>query len=78
MDYLWAKLGTSKVDGIRILDTLIICHRLFVDDVEVFIPTTKESFCKLQIVLKLYKTTLGAKLNLSKSMIIPLAMPDIP
>lgn len=77
MEYLEAKLATREVDGIWILDTLTICHRLFVDDVGVFIPTMEESFGKLQSILKLYELASSAKLTLSKSIIVPLALPTI-
>lgn len=78
MEYLEAKMTSGEVDGIRILDSLTICHKLFAYDVGVFIPTMEESFGKLQSILKLYKLASGAKLNLSKYVIVPLALPSIP
>lgn len=78
MDYLQAKLGLGKLDRVKISKNLTICHRLFVDDVGIFILAIEQRFDKLQKILKLYKTTYGAKLNVSKSIIIPLALPTTP
>lgn len=61
MDCLQAKLGSRELDGIRITNNLTICHRLFADDVGVFIPATEQSFKKLQMIIKLYETTLSTK-----------------
>lgn len=38
----------------------------------------EESFLKLQNILKLYEVASGAKLNMSKSIIVPLSLPVIP
>lgn len=78
MDCIEAKLGNKEVDGVKILDNLTIYHRIFANDFGVFIPATEVSFNKLQSVLKLYKTSSGTKLNLSKLVIVPLALPVIP
>lgn len=78
MDYLQVKQGSGELDGVRILDNLTICHHLFADNIGVIIPTTEESSNKLQTILKLYKTVFGAKLNVSKSIIIPLVIPTTP
>lgn len=78
MEYLQFKLTIGELDGIRINDNLTICHRLFANDVRVFIPTKERNFTKLQEALNLYELASGAKLNLAKSVIIPLALPKIP
>lgn len=78
MDCLQAKLKTGELDEIQIFDHLTICHRLFVDDVGVFIPAMEDKFNKLQTILKLYETTSRAKLNLTKSVIVPLTLPMMP
>jgi hypothetical protein len=41
--------------------------------VEAFIPATKDAFSKLQEHLKLYEQALGARLNLQKAIIVPIA-----
>lgn len=57
---------------------LTLYHKLFADDVGIFIPAIETNFIKLQEILHLYEVASGAKLNLSKSIIIPLALPTIP
>lgn len=75
MDYIQQKLEVGKIEGIKVKEGLTICHRLFADDVGIFIPTTENNFKKLKEILLLYELASGAKLNLSKSVIIPLAPP---
>lgn len=78
MKYINAKLATREVDGIGISNSLTIYHRLFADDVGIFILATEESFGKLQSILKLYEMASRAKLNLSKFFMVPLALSVIP
>lgn len=78
MDYLQYELSTWKFDGVKITKELTIFHRLFVDDVGIFIHADESSFVKLQATLSLYKVASKAKLNLAKSIIIPLAVLVIP
>lgn len=77
MEYLEYKLATGDINGIKILEELTICHYLFADDVNIFIPIDEDSFGKLQEALHLYKLASGEKLNLAKLVIIPLALPTI-
>lgn len=58
MEYINAKLAMGEVNGTKILDHLTICHRLFVDDVGMFILAIEENFNKLQNTLRLYKVAL--------------------
>lgn len=78
MDYLQHQLTTREIEGVKILEDLTICHRLFVDDVGIFIPANEHSFKKLQEAPRVYELASGAKLNLAKSVLVPLAMPLIP
>lgn len=78
MDYISHKLTTSNLDGVKIYDNITICHRLFVDDLGIFIPANEDSFQKLQKKIKLYKVVAGAKMNPSKTVIIPLGMLEVP
>lgn len=78
MDYLQHQLTTREFEGVKISEELTICHMLFVDNVGIFIPATKHNFKKLQEALKFYKLASGAKLNLVKSIIVPLVLPSIP
>lgn len=78
MEYLEFKLASGDINGVKISEDLTICHRLFADDVGIFILPDESSFKKLQEALHLYELASGAKLNLAKSVIIPLALPSIP
>lgn len=78
MEYLYFKLSIGKIDGIQITKELTIWHCLFANDVGIFILPDKHSFAKLRDILWLYKMASGAKLNLAKLVIIPLALPKIP
>lgn len=78
MEYLEHKLAIEELQGIHVTEELIICHRLFVDDIGIFIQADEGCFRKLQEVLKTYELASGVKLNLAKLVIIPLAMTEIP
>lgn len=78
MDYLEHLLSSGAMEGVRILDELTICHRLFANDVGIFIPAKEISFRKLQDALKIYELASGAMLNLEKSVIVPLTLHIIP
>lgn len=43
-----------------------------------FIPALEAAFCVAREVIGVYELALGAKLNDSKSIIIPFNIPDIP
>lgn len=78
MEMLQSKLSTGYLQGIKVNSSLSICHRLFTDDLGIFIPASEENFNKLQGLLRIYELASGAKINLSKTGIIFLAMNDIP
>lgn len=75
---IFPQLAIGEIEGVNISEDLTICHRLFADDAGIFIPADEQSFKKLQDALKIYELASGAKLNLAKSVIVPLAMPSIP
>lgn len=78
MDYLQHQISIGELKGVKITDDLIICHKLFIDDVGIFIPVDEHNFQKLQEALRVYKLVSREKLNLEKSVVIPLAMTTIP
>lgn len=47
MEYLKFKLSSRAINGVKILEELTIFHRLFADDVGIFIPADKNNFVKL-------------------------------
>lgn len=77
MDYLKHLLSIGAITRVRISKDLTICHMLFVDDVDIFIPVDETCFKWLQDALRIYELALGAKLNLEKSVIVPLALLSI-
>lgn len=77
MEYLQHKLAIGELEGIQILEGLTI-YDMFADDVGIFIPVDEGYFRKLHETLQTYKLTSRAKLNLAKSVIVPLAMTEIP
>lgn len=78
MDYLQQKLTIGEIDRVKVLEDLTIFHQCFVDDVGIFIPIDEQSFIKMQEALSIYEWASRAKLNLEKSVIVPLAMMSIP
>lgn len=78
MDYIKHKLEEGELEGVKIEEGLTFCYRFFVDDVGIFILATENNFNKLKEILLLYKVVSGAKLNLWKSVIIPLVMSTTP
>lgn len=59
----------------KVSEDLTICHQLSAHDVGIFIPVEEQCFIKLQEVLQTYEQE---KLNLTKSVIVPLALTSIP
>jgi hypothetical protein len=64
--------------GIVINDELTVRLRLFVDNVGVFIPATLIAFRELTEHISVYEKASGARLNLLKSIIVPIALTPIP
>lgn len=71
-------MESEDLHGLPILDDLIFCHRLFGDDMGMFIPAIEVAFWEARNVISLYKMVVGAQLNLAKSTVIPFGVPDIP
>lgn len=78
MDFFRAGIGDGRILGTRISQSLTICVRLFADDLGLFIPVTAEAFDVTRSAINCYECGTGAKLNLSKSVVIPLALEEIP
>lgn len=78
MPYITHMLNVGDLDEERVANNTTICHRLFVENLGIFILENKESFHKIQTILKLYEMVVGAKMNLSKIVIILLMMIEVP
>lgn len=64
--------------GIKVTKDLTICHRLFEDDVGMFIPAIEVAFKEARATIGLYEVALGASLNLKKTVVIPFGVANIP
>lgn len=69
---------SGELQGVKITEDVTICHRLFADDLGIFIPADEGNFHKLQSILNIYETAAGAKMNFRKTIIIPLSMNSTP
>lgn len=78
MDYLNHLLRTQKLQGIKIYEELTISYHLFIDNMELFIPSIEPAFWAAREAIGLYELASSAKLNMSKSIIIPFNVPNIP
>lgn len=58
--------------------TLCIYERMFVDDMGILIPTISTSFQEVKSCIALYKMASRAKLNIHKSIMIPIGFSQIP
>jgi hypothetical protein len=76
--YIEAGLKSGSIPGIPISNTLNVAHRLFADDMGIMIPATEEAFNSIRQALSEYEQASGAKLNIQKTIIVPIALQTIP
>jgi hypothetical protein len=72
------QISSGTLQAVQVTKDLTIYHMLFADDVGIFIPAAESAFSELQNCLTYYEEASGAKLNLQKSIITPIAMDAIP
>ncbi|KAL3696875.1 hypothetical protein R1sor_010951 [Riccia sorocarpa] len=72
MDMLNANLRQGTIQGLSIGDGQTILHQLFADDTGLFLEMNRQSFNTTMETLKLFENASGAKLNLSKTLVLPL------
>ncbi|KAL3689242.1 hypothetical protein R1sor_015551 [Riccia sorocarpa] len=81
-EFLWQVLRRMGFDerltGLRIEDGRALVHQLFADDTGVFIAAKKECFQELKKILDIYERASGAKVNFSKTLIMPLGTCKVP
>lgn len=53
MDYINHFLDSGELEGVKIIENIHICIRLFADDMGVFIVANKTNFKKLQDILSI-------------------------
>lgn len=78
MDHLDQEITSGRLKGIQITEFLVICYRLFADDLGMFIPATEQDFMRVEQVLACYELASGTKLNLHKFIVIPLGLEEVP
>lgn len=78
MDLFNHELESSGMQGINFSSLLTISYRFFADNLGIFIPATALSFEEVCGILKVYEEATGAKLNIQKSVIVPLGLTTIP
>ncbi|KAL3686178.1 hypothetical protein R1sor_004200 [Riccia sorocarpa] len=67
----------GRLKGVSIPRGGSFLHRFFADDSGVMITAEERYFGVLQTTVEKYEQISGAKLNLPKSVVLPLALPDI-
>ncbi|KAL3698101.1 hypothetical protein R1sor_012177 [Riccia sorocarpa] len=72
MDMLNAKLRQGTIQGLKTGDGQTILHQLFADDTGLFLEMNRQSFSTTMETLKLFEKASGAKLNLTKTLVLPL------
>ncbi|KAL3697349.1 hypothetical protein R1sor_011425 [Riccia sorocarpa] len=78
MTILRARQAEGRLVGLKLGEGKQALHNLFADDTGVMIAATPENFEELQRAIIFYEEISGAKLNISKSTVIPIAMTRTP
>ncbi|KAL3677633.1 hypothetical protein R1sor_027581 [Riccia sorocarpa] len=78
MTILKARQSEGRLRGISLGGANSALHNLFADDTGIMLNADPENFAELQLAVKLYEEISGAKLNITKSTIIPIAMEHVP
>jgi exonuclease III len=76
--YLDAQIQSKRLPTVFLSEDLTVCHLLFADDIGIFIPATPTAFQTLKDCINVYEVASGARLNLPKSVVVPVALQDIP
>lgn len=75
---LYEERRNGRMMGLKLSRSLLICEQMLADDLGIFIRAQEESFAEVESCISLYEQASGAKLNLWKSMVIPLGLRNIP
>lgn len=71
-------LTLGRLLGLPISEGLMVCYRLFADDMGMFIPAIEVAFHVARDAISMYERASSAKLNVAKSIVIPFGVPVIP
>lgn len=69
-------LGKGELQGLQPDDGTRICHQRFADDTGMFLAANEAEFNCARLVIQHYERISRAQLNIHKSKIIPLFLPD--
>lgn len=72
LTYLQQQRDFGNLPSLQITNTLSLGERLFADDISSFLPVDPVNFQAFQNCIQVYEQASGAKLNLNKSIIIPI------
>ncbi|KAL3700191.1 hypothetical protein R1sor_018213 [Riccia sorocarpa] len=78
MQLLRKEERAGRITGIQIPGGQPLLHRLFADDSGVSILATEENFTNLTRTISDFEAISGARLNLTKSVVIPFNLPEAP
>ncbi|KAL2610597.1 hypothetical protein R1flu_029170 [Riccia fluitans] len=78
MTLLKNKEAEHKIQGLQLQGPKHTLHNLFADDSGIMLQATEDIFNELKDSIATYEIISGAKLNISKSTIIPVAMESTP
>ncbi|KAL3688010.1 hypothetical protein R1sor_014319 [Riccia sorocarpa] len=78
MNLLRQEENAGNLSGISIPRGRPLLHRLFANDSGVSVFATEENFRNLTTTISRFESFSGAMLNLTKSVVIPLALPEVP
>src|SRR5450759_429773 len=76
LDFFAAEIAAGRLQGIPIREGLIVSYKLFADDLGMFLPANREAFAQVRSILALYEVATGARINLSKSMVVPMEVTE--
>ncbi|KAL3693523.1 hypothetical protein R1sor_007174 [Riccia sorocarpa] len=68
----------GRITGLRSEEGRTLVHQLFTDDIGVFIAAKHECLRELNKILDIYELASGAKVNLSKTLVMPLGSSEVP
>lgn len=68
----------GRMRGLQISNSLHLCKHMFAYDMGILIPTTQQCFNEVEESISLYEQASSAKLNIQKSIVLPIGLTTIP
>ncbi|KAL3686523.1 hypothetical protein R1sor_009097 [Riccia sorocarpa] len=68
----------GRLEGIKITDTCRLMYSLFADDTGLCLKATEGNFKKAKRIIECFERISGARLNVAKSLIVPIGLKSIP